>query len=171
MIELISEQEFIGESLPKINDNFTNLDGRANSLQADMTQYASLSGFYATHSNNANISFQTIVDSPISPNPTFNKQSIFTSNGVDASKVIYPIPVYLTVTHNSTTIDPTVVFRVDTGSGLNVLKSITTNRATTAGINVNHTLTLLDLGYQNFTLQCTSSGGVFSLVMALKLFN
>lgn len=104
----INEREFIGESLPKINSNFTDAENRLVSLETISTQYNGLSSFYSTHSNNSQIAFKTVAGAY---NGSFELKKIpFVSGEVDVSKIIYPIPIYLNFYHMATDDMPVVTF-------------------------------------------------------------
>ena len=101
----INELEFIGESLPKINKNFEEAHDRLTAVENQTTQYSGLSSFYATHSNNPNLMVEL--------KPKLGKTvDIRKTDVVETaiSNIVYPMAIYVHVSHSSTTILPTLRF-------------------------------------------------------------
>jgi hypothetical protein len=111
-IKVINELEFIGESLPKINFNFSDLDLRSQELESFKSQYMSLSSFYVRKDNSL-IEYQNIQETLNGGSGNFNKSSILASDpSINVNKLIYPIPIYIRFKNNAENSNPNLRFKV-----------------------------------------------------------
>lgn len=173
-IDNISEIEFIGESLPKINNNFSELDSRAESLESDNTQYSGLSSFYSTHSNNSDISFSSNDLGVEYGSYNYTKSDIITDSGVsDVSKIMYPITVYLNLFNSSDVDDVKYSIRVRDTSTSTVKYFIRNASVSVANSNSildesRSLITFVDIGYADWSINITGSTAKSNIYYSIK---
>ena len=148
MYDKIYESEFIGESLPKINNNFELVDSRLDGLETTTTQYKSLSGFFETHSDTNNVTFSRT-------SYTFNNQYMKSDvSGFQALNIVYPLPIYIKVPNDNAT--TTVKFQRKT----NASSSFVEVSEFICSSGVASFLTVMDLGYYDWKIILQNTNGV-----------
>jgi hypothetical protein len=178
-IKKISELEFIGESLPKINGNFSELDTRAITLENTSTQYSGLSSFYSTHSNNSNINFKSESQPTNFGGVIYQKSQVYGSGYADIpdlNSIIYPAILYFNILNSSenTTVTYTVKIQETSSSPLKtfisnwlVPRAKTTNQTDYSSESV----TFMDIGYFDWSVQIVGSSSQTNLAYSIKYLN
>lgn len=167
----INELEFIGESLSKINKNFKEAHDRLTAAENQTTQYSGLSSFYATHSNNPDIRVELEPEIGLSGEFELRKSDLI---GVDTSKIIYPMPIYVHVSHPETTLLPVLRFSyklVSSDTGYTATE-FTLPRALGSTLldKSYNTFTLMDLGFYDWKINLLNSINANTKVYAHKLY-
>ena len=167
----IKETEFIGESLPKINANFQEASDKLALAASNDAQISSLSSFFSTHSNNADLNFFSNSVNHTG-NFTFTKNALFA--GVDLAKVVYPVTIYFTYDYSGTSAVPNVAFKRKGLSSDSVFTTIVAPKIPTAqdvAANKKSTgmFTFVDLGYYDWQILLTNfSGGTSTATVEIK---
>ena len=169
----INELEFIGESLPKINANFDEADVRLNAVESQTTQYSGLSSFYGTHSNNTNIRVTLKGETGINGEFERRKGDIVTN--VTASKIIYPLPIYVHISHSETTVHPVLRFSYKlTSSTTDYTLMYFPIQCAMGTSTINdysyNTFTLMDLGYYDWKINLLQASSASTKIYANVLY-
>lgn len=132
-IKVINELEFIGESLPKINFNFSDLDLRSQQLEEVKTQYMGLSSFYVKN-NNTYINYEILTQNIQGNSGSVNKSNILATHSDPTNivnKLIYPMPIYVKFQNKNASSTPTLRFKVKYKESSNLFELVNTkiNRA------------------------------------------
>jgi len=173
-IKNINELEYIGESLTKINDNFSNLNTRVVATEADTSQYTTLENFYATHSNNSAILFKSGSLPLQYGNKTYTKSDVVTdTTTVDMSKIIYPATMHLNLVNTSPSVDVTYQFRIketSSSSFVSFVDALKVSRAVdgTSNGESRSLLTFMDLGYYDWQILVQGSTAKSNLYYSMK---
>lgn len=158
-MNIISESEFIGESLPKINNNFTELNSNILAISNNVTNLLSLSSAFYTN-DSANF-YSSNYEMAVYTGGVINKSSIIT-NLTNYTKIIYPITIYLSLEYS---ILPTsnikFYYKANSNSGYTLLSD-----GVYLVANSKQSFTFMDLGFYDWQIEYpadTPSPGTINL--------
>lgn len=156
----INELEFIGESLPKINDNFTELDGDISTVNAKVTSLISLSSAFYTN-NASNFTTQNY-DLSLLGGTYVTKSSIYSN--LSSTNLIYPISIYLNLKYSSVPSDSdNIIFYCTPTEGASEIELC---RGSYLVANLTQLFTFQDLGFYDWKIvyPASSTAGTLNIV-------
>lgn len=149
----INESEFIGESLPKINDNFSELNTNITTVSNKVTNLISLSSAFYTN-DSANF-YSSNYEIAVFSGGTINKSSIIQSL-TNYTKLIYPIAIYLTLEYSSLpSSNIKFYYKANSSSGFTLLSDSLYLVA-----NSKQLFTFMDLGFYDWQIEYPTASPV-----------
>lgn len=169
----VSELEYIGESLPKINGNFTELNSRTVSVENITSDYLDIVNFLSTHANGNNVSLK--LKNGALPDSygvkTYQKNDIIGT--IDKSKIIYPIPVYLELTNTNSNVDVSFTIKtkeLQSSVFVNLINNFKTTRPINNDLvsNSRQFMNFIDLGYYDWQIIISGTSAKSKISYSIK---